>query len=71
MNVTALHYMPLWGVVESQNPDGSPVTKYEGSDFQLLAAVADGLNFTIRVLPSKSWVEVSRPKHFWCPKYEF
>ncbi|XP_050712684.1 uncharacterized protein LOC126996356 [Eriocheir sinensis] len=59
VNVTALPYMPVWGVVESQAPVDSPVTRYEGSDYQMLAAVADGLNFTIRVLPSKSWAEVT------------
>lgn len=71
VNVTALPYMPMWGVVESQAPDGSPVTRYEGSDYQMLAAVADGLNFTIRVLPSKSWVEVSRLKLFLRSKHKF
>lgn len=60
MNVTALRYMPMWGVEESQAPDGSRVIQYKGSDYQLLSAVADGLNFTFRVLPSQSWAEVRK-----------
>lgn len=60
VNVTALRYMPMWGVEESQAPDGSRVIQYKGSDYQLLSAVADGLNFTFRVLPSQSSAEVRK-----------
>lgn len=50
--------MPFWGEVQSQAPDGSSLTSFEGSDYQLLVAVAAVLNFTFRVLPSTSWAEV-------------
>ncbi|KAK8397752.1 hypothetical protein O3P69_004503 [Scylla paramamosain] len=58
LNVTPLPFMPFWGEVEVQTPDGTSVTKYEGSDYQMLLAVASALNFTFRVLPSNSWAEI-------------
>lgn len=59
VNVTPLPFMPFWGEVEVQTPDGTTVTQYEGSDYQMLLAVSAALNFTFRVLPSSSWAEVS------------
>ncbi|KAK8397754.1 hypothetical protein O3P69_004505 [Scylla paramamosain] len=59
VNVTALPFMPYWGNEDIRTPNGTSVIKYEGSDYQLLLAVAAALNFTIRVLPSRSWAEVT------------
>lgn len=58
VNVTAMSFMPFWGEEETRARDGASVTKYEGSDYRLLMTVAEALNFTIRVLPSKTWTEV-------------
>ncbi|XP_063886436.1 ionotropic receptor 93a-like [Scylla paramamosain] len=73
LNVTPLPFMPFWGEVEVQTPDGTSVTKYEGSDYQMLLAVASALNFTFRVLPSNSWAEatiqVQERVSFLCPVY--
>ena len=63
VNVTALPFMPFWGEVKGQAPDGTTVTRYEGSDYQMLMAVASALNFTIRVLHSTSWAQVSSLRH--------
>ncbi|XP_063886435.1 ionotropic receptor 21a-like [Scylla paramamosain] len=59
VNVTALPFMPYWGNEDIRTPNGTSVIKYEGSDYQLLLAVAAALNFTFRVLPSRSWTEVT------------
>ncbi|XP_069191343.1 ionotropic receptor 21a isoform X1 [Procambarus clarkii] len=53
VNVTALPFLPFWGEGEVGG-----VKEYTGSDYQLLAAVAATLNFTMMVLPSDSWVQV-------------
>ncbi|XP_063886432.1 uncharacterized protein LOC135114462 isoform X2 [Scylla paramamosain] len=58
VDVTALPFMPYWGNEDIRTPNGTSVIKYEGSDYQLLLAVAAALNFTFRVLPSSSWAEV-------------
>lgn len=58
MNVTALPFMPYWGNEDIPTPNGTSITKYEGSDYQLLVAMATVLNFTFQVLPSESWAEV-------------
>ncbi|XP_063886437.1 uncharacterized protein LOC135114467 [Scylla paramamosain] len=59
VNVTAQPYMPYWGEEEARGPDGSRVIMYRGSDYRLLEAVASVLNFTIRVIPTSSWDDVT------------
>ncbi|XP_042214829.1 uncharacterized protein LOC121861248 [Homarus americanus] len=54
VNVTALTYAPHWMTSGS----GSN-TQYAGMDYLLLKTIADALNFTIHVLPSASWKEVT------------
>lgn len=51
-------FMPFWNEINMMTTNGTSVTKYEGSDYQLLLTVAAALNFTVRVLPSNSWEEV-------------
>ncbi|KAK8397753.1 hypothetical protein O3P69_004504 [Scylla paramamosain] len=63
VNVTALPFMPYWGNEDIRTPNGTSVIKYEGSDYQLLLAVAAALNFTFRVLPSRSWTEINYVGH--------
>ncbi|MPC89779.1 hypothetical protein E2C01_084739 [Portunus trituberculatus] len=60
VNVTAKPFMPYWGEKMEQHHDGSRTTIYYGSDYQLLAVVASAMNFTVRVMPTISWAEVSR-----------
>ncbi|XP_063886360.1 ionotropic receptor 21a-like [Scylla paramamosain] len=60
VNVTGFTFMPFWGEEETKTSNGTSVIRYEGSDYKMLTAVAEALNFTIRVLPSKSWAEVTR-----------
>lgn len=59
LNVTALTYMPFWEEKEVQTSKGPSVAKYDGTDYQLLMTTAAALNFTIQVLRSKSWADVS------------
>lgn len=51
VNVTALPFPPYW--LETDNG-------YYGTDYLLLATVAQALNFNIRVLPTANWGEVVR-----------
>ncbi|KAK8397750.1 hypothetical protein O3P69_004501 [Scylla paramamosain] len=57
VNVTAKPFMPYWGEDVEQHPGGSRKTVYLGSDYQLLAAVASAMNFTVWVMPTPSWAE--------------
>ncbi|KAG7163539.1 Ionotropic receptor 21a-like 5, partial [Homarus americanus] len=56
VNVTALPYPPYWD--ELEGPDG--IKQYSGTDYFLLKSIADSLNFTINVVPTTSWAEVSQ-----------
>ncbi|XP_050713412.1 uncharacterized protein LOC126996696 [Eriocheir sinensis] len=71
--VTPQPFMPFWGGEQRQAPDGSLLSTLEGSDYQLLVAVAEALNFTIRILPSVSWGDaiqkVEERASFICPVY--
>ncbi|XP_071517573.1 ionotropic receptor 93a-like isoform X2 [Panulirus ornatus] len=59
VNVTALPYKPYWMTVGNGGPtSGEATVTYSGSDRLLLEAIASALNFTIHVLPVKSWEEV-------------
>ncbi|KAK3873599.1 hypothetical protein Pcinc_021403 [Petrolisthes cinctipes] len=50
VNVTALPFPPYW--LETND-------EYSGTDYLLLATVAQALNFTIRVIPTTDWGEVT------------
>ncbi|KAG7163535.1 Ionotropic receptor 93a-like 8 [Homarus americanus] len=56
VNVTALPYPPYWN--ELEGPDG--IKQYSGTDYFLLKSIADSLNFTINVVPTTSWAEVTQ-----------
>lgn len=55
VNVTGLPYGPFW---EEQKGPGK-ATVYYGTDYYTLAVIANALNFTIRVMSTTSWTEVS------------
>nr|XP_045612753.1 glutamate receptor-like [Procambarus clarkii] len=55
INVTALPYKPYW----SETEDQSGVTRYSGSDVQMLMTIAEALNFTYNVLPVTTWDQVT------------
>lgn len=59
MNVTALPWPPYWDEVEDKAPDGSVVKRYSGSDYLALVAISEALNFTVNVVPTASWAEVT------------
>ncbi|KAG7163538.1 Ionotropic receptor 93a-like 9 [Homarus americanus] len=56
VNVTALRFPPYWD--ELEGPDG--IKQYSGTDYFLLKSIADSLNFTINVVPTTSWAEVTQ-----------
>ncbi|XP_042227728.1 glutamate receptor ionotropic, delta-1-like, partial [Homarus americanus] len=56
VNVTALPFAPYWG--ELKGSDGAK--QYSGTDYFLLKSIADSLNFTINVVPTTSWAEVTQ-----------
>ncbi|XP_045111734.1 uncharacterized protein LOC123504893 [Portunus trituberculatus] len=60
VNVTSGTYMPYWDEEEVLAADGSKTIVYRGSDYRMVDAIASVLNFTIRVLPTSSWTEVTR-----------
>ena len=59
VNVTAESYMPYWGEETVRDHDGSRTMVYRGSDYRLVKTIASVLNFTVRVIPTSSWSEVS------------
>nr|XP_027232838.1 uncharacterized protein LOC113824296 [Penaeus vannamei] len=58
VNVTALPFRPYWTEKTEVAPNGTAVTTYTGSDALMMHAMAQALNFTFHVLPSKDWNEV-------------
>ncbi|XP_069982142.1 uncharacterized protein [Penaeus vannamei] len=58
VNITALPYRPYWIEKTKVAPNGTAVTTYTGSDALMMHAMAQALNFTFHVLPSKDWNEV-------------
>ncbi|XP_066947170.1 uncharacterized protein [Macrobrachium rosenbergii] len=56
VNVSALPYEPYW--VEEKTGDGG--VEYSGTDRLMLEAMASSLNFSISLLPVKSWEEVQQ-----------
>nr|XP_053641793.1 uncharacterized protein LOC128695317 [Cherax quadricarinatus] len=59
VNVTALTYRPFWSVIEDRSGDNPSVCKYSGSDAIMLCTIANSLNFTINVLPTTTWDQVT------------
>ncbi|XP_071527024.1 ionotropic receptor 93a-like [Panulirus ornatus] len=56
VNVTALPFPPYWSKLEAPGN----TTQYSGTDYYLLEAIADALNFTIYVVPTVTWAEVAQ-----------
>ncbi|XP_045124005.1 ionotropic receptor 93a-like [Portunus trituberculatus] len=59
VNVSVLPYAPYWEETVSEAEDGTLVKTYSGTDYELLYTMSTTLNFTIHVLPSSTWEEVS------------
>ncbi|XP_042873753.1 uncharacterized protein LOC122254236 [Penaeus japonicus] len=61
VNVTALPFAPYWTVEEGEGEAGGgpPLTSYSGTDFLMLHTISEALNFSINVLPTANWGEVS------------
>ncbi|XP_042231336.1 ionotropic receptor 93a-like [Homarus americanus] len=55
VNVTGLPFPPYWDAVKG--PDNT--TQYSGTDYMTLVTVADALNFTVYIMPTTSWAEVT------------
>ncbi|MPC18186.1 hypothetical protein E2C01_011062 [Portunus trituberculatus] len=60
VSVTSGTYMPYWDEEEVLAADGSKTIVYRGSDYRMVDAIASVLNFTVRVLPTSSWSEVTK-----------
>ncbi|XP_068243634.1 ionotropic receptor 21a-like [Palaemon carinicauda] len=60
VNVTALPFAPHWQVTKKTTPSGATVEVFSGTDYLMLAAIAKALNFTIYVLPTENWNEVTQ-----------
>lgn len=60
LNVTALPFNPFWD--ENILTDGT--RQYSGSDYRTVAAIGNALNFSIYAIPTSSWAEVCRMRHF-------
>lgn len=58
MNVSVLPYAPYWEETEERTADGHIVKTYSGTDYQLLFAISQSLNFKINVVPSQTWDDV-------------
>ncbi|ROT65113.1 Variant Ionotropic Glutamate Receptor, partial [Penaeus vannamei] len=62
VNVTALPFAPYWSVEEAEGAAGGapPLSSYSGTDFLMLTTIAETLNFSVNVLPTKDWGEVTQ-----------
>ncbi|XP_063886373.1 uncharacterized protein LOC135114400 [Scylla paramamosain] len=73
LNVTALPYNPFWMEDNIMLANGTSVIKYDGTDYRLLMMVAAALNFTVQLLYSESWDDVTKQVEervsFICPAY--
>lgn len=56
--MSVLQYPPYWEETEERTADGRTVKTYSGTDYQLLFAMSQSLNFKINVLPSQTWDDV-------------
>ncbi|XP_037800843.1 uncharacterized protein LOC119595769 [Penaeus monodon] len=59
VNVTALPFPPYWDTVEESAPDGTTTKRFTGTDYLMLEAIAEALNFSIQVLSTANWDEVT------------
>ncbi|XP_070000377.1 ionotropic receptor 21a isoform X1 [Penaeus vannamei] len=60
VNITSGVWAPFWDEKEVMAADGSKVKEYSGSDFMALDTIAKALNFRIRQVPTKDFVEVTQ-----------
>ncbi|XP_047487061.1 ionotropic receptor 21a-like [Penaeus chinensis] len=62
VNVTALPFAPYWSVEEGEGAAGGapPFSSYSGTDFLMLRTIAEALNFSVNVLPTADWGEVTQ-----------
>lgn len=60
VNVTALPFPPYWDTVEESAPAGTTTKRFTGTDYLMLEAIAEALNFSIQVLSTANWDEVRR-----------
>ncbi|XP_069952103.1 ionotropic receptor 21a-like [Cherax quadricarinatus] len=59
VNVSALPFPPYWDAVEQRDDNGTTVTHYSGTDYLMLHTISKALNFSIFVLPTSNWQEVT------------
>ncbi|XP_068241248.1 ionotropic receptor 93a-like isoform X2 [Palaemon carinicauda] len=59
VNVTALPFPPYWNTIEEKGANGTTHTKYTGTDYLMIESIAKALNFTLYVLPTANWDEVT------------
>ena len=59
VNITALPFPPYWNAAEKTTNNGESMIEYSGTDYQMIHAISQALNFTINVLPSADWDEVN------------
>ncbi|XP_047485596.1 uncharacterized protein LOC125036762 [Penaeus chinensis] len=60
VNITSGVWSPFWDEKEVTAADGSKVKEYGGSDYMALDTIAKALNFRIRQVPTKDFVEVTQ-----------
>ncbi|ROT85591.1 Variant Ionotropic Glutamate Receptor, partial [Penaeus vannamei] len=60
VNVTALPWPPNWEEETlTYSPDGARVTRYSGTDYFAMETLAQVFNFSINLIPTKDFVEVT------------
>ncbi|XP_042867594.1 glutamate receptor ionotropic, delta-2-like [Penaeus japonicus] len=60
VNVTALPWPPNWEEeTVTSRPGGAKVTRYSGTDYFAMETLAHALNFSINLIPTNDFVEVS------------
>ncbi|XP_071547698.1 ionotropic receptor 93a-like [Panulirus ornatus] len=59
VNITALPFAPYWIQIKEEAPNGSIVERLTGTDYLMLRAIANTLNFTTYNIPTNSWDEVA------------
>ncbi|KAG0722393.1 Glutamate receptor 1 [Chionoecetes opilio] len=64
VNITALNFMPDWGgkgvtTTTTTTTTANITTVFKGSNAQLLSAMAHKLNFSLTLLPSATWDDVT------------
>lgn len=58
MDVAALPFDPYWNETIERTEDGRVVKRLSGTDYDLLFAMSQTLNFKINVLNASTWAEV-------------